>query len=248
MESFIVVNRNLLKSCIAEFNRRSFNQVTGFQTEREFVKEANKTTTRAIPYLAEIFSSQTSRKFYLFTSVFATGKPVLVLSHEDMTRDLLTQLLRVVHFLGRDSDPQYAERALCTFYSEGKIAKATKRTYKLDFTAAALSILNRSQVIESIQETEKVLRQSKRSYSDVDAMIDEIFHHLANEKEARQKFFWIFKLSQEKVWNWLRLYMLIRQPIYDKLWTFTLKLNFVRNSQVLHQKVIYILFLNFWLQ
>ncbi len=176
MNSFIIVNRNLVKNTIAEFNRRKFDQVRGFQNEREFIESANTTTHSKIPDLVDLFHDQTLATLILYRSVFATGKRVLVLSHEDMTRDLLTQLLRIVHFLGRDTDPHYAERALCTFYSEDRIEKVTKRTCKMDFITAALSVLNRSQVIESIQETEKVLRQSKPSYSDVDAMIYAIKH------------------------------------------------------------------------
>ncbi len=162
-----MVYRNPVKSTIAEFSRQRLDHFSSFASKKEFLEAATH-KREARGNFAEVYENQISIGKTIFTAVSECGKPLLFISYEDMKRNILVQLMRVAHFVGLDENEETIERALCTVYSEAQVAKLGKRTKKEDFTAAALSLLNKTKVIQDIQEMDKKFRMSRKHYLNLD--------------------------------------------------------------------------------
>ena len=143
MDKILLVIRSPLKSAIAEFNRRSKSKEDSFSSVESFKRRASKHH-----FFAKLFRNLLRHFFRLATRYNKIKKPVLFISYEDMTDNLLPNLLRISKFLNLGSEnEEVLERSVCTILSDSRIKQSTKRTYKVDLTKAARSLIDKKQAI-----------------------------------------------------------------------------------------------------
>ena len=169
------VYRNPLENTIAEFHRQHSGNTGSIKSLSRFRQKAKETMAKTnITLLQKIYHEQIEIGHLILNRTKEFDKPLLVMSYSDLKKNLLPQLLRVAHFVGLDEDPDILERALCTVYSAKQTASQTKRAARFDSKPVALSILNRTEIIQDIIDADVEMRHRKIHY----LMLDETLRRL----------------------------------------------------------------------
>ena len=170
MEKFVTVFRNPLRTTLAEFNRRRFGQQGTFKTLRQFRQAAGRKTNNdnyKTQNFQTLYELQTDRGFSLQKSMDETGKPILVLSYEDIQRNLLSQLLRILLFFGLGDNMDYWHRAICTCYNEFRNQRA-RRVYTFNMEQAATYYLNKTKFLNDLQLFDQSFRAKRLHFLRID--------------------------------------------------------------------------------
>ncbi len=145
MQKYILIIRPLLNSCLAEFNRLRKGKVRSFETFEDFKYKAAE-NPNPNKRLKVLFDTLIVRMVEMMNQLAKMGKPVVVVSYDDMRHNLPAQLLRIVHFIGSDRDSEVVDRLFCTVKSQQEVAAHLRRAYKLDLVPTALEILGQNYV------------------------------------------------------------------------------------------------------
>ncbi len=141
-----MVWRNPLLSTLAHFHMQRVSKGSSLQTLDEFIKAANDDNS-----LQRIFQNTVDEMVKMMKRLSSSGKPLLVISYEDMRGNLPVQLLRLIHFIGKDADCETLDRVFCTVQSEAKMAAKLNTRHKLDLTKTATEIIGERNVTESFR-------------------------------------------------------------------------------------------------
>ncbi|XP_075251543.1 sialate:O-sulfotransferase 1-like isoform X2 [Convolutriloba macropyga] len=156
MDRRVVVIRDPLKCSIAEFNRRAKGKVGSFSSVEAFMKGAKN-----IAGFNKLFRGSLEHFLRLTTRYTKAQTPVLFISYEDMAGNLLPNLLRITKFMNMGSEnKQILERSVCTILSDNGSKQSFKRTYKVDLTDAARSLIDKKYAIETVRRIENLFQIS----------------------------------------------------------------------------------------
>ena len=161
MDRIILVIRSPLKTAIAEFNRRAKSKVKSFSSVSSFMNIAKRGDNGG--YFSKLFIGLL-KLFHKHTARYTKMKtPVLYISYEDMAENLLPNLLRITKFMNMGSEnEEVLERSVCTILSENRIKQSLKRTYKVDLTKAARSLIHKTRAVKMVRNIDKLFKVSGR--------------------------------------------------------------------------------------
>ncbi len=166
VEKFVVVIRNPFYSSLADFVRQFNFHTTSFNDVNSFVQKANR-TLNGMPHFVDNLLWQSRMGFRFLDAIIATKKPLLVLTYEDMQRDIQVQLIRMAAFLGVGANEQVLQRSECTALQQSIDATKTKRKYSVDLKAAARKFINDTLLLEVVHTYNQKVTSAKVSFLDV---------------------------------------------------------------------------------
>ena len=145
MEMFILVFRNPWLAALAEFNQEKNIKEKNFHSLEEFREAASKDSS-----LKVLFEKILKQTIDMMKQVTSLGKPVLVVTQKDMKRNLAVQLLRIIHFVGKDTDSEMVGRLFCTVRKEAMSPAKQKKT-QLGMKQAAKEIVGLQDVQKGVK-------------------------------------------------------------------------------------------------
>ena len=157
MDKFVFLIRNPIRSALAEFQRQLAGGHTSGMSVHEFRNNSKRFfqifkshITSSLPRLAQFQPKQ--------------SQPVLTISYEDMTDNLLPQLLRIAHFLEMDSDTIILDRAVCTELNQARIKAKSKRVQKEDLSPLALKVIDKNKTFEQLEKINNLFIDRKNHH------------------------------------------------------------------------------------
>ena len=158
MDKLITVFRNPFRSTIAEFTRRTYAKTSGYENIEDFKKTAEKKNRLAKQARNNLFKLTDH-----ILKLNQTDRPVLYISYEDMTENLMPQLLRILNFVGLAKSDEYLERAVCTVLNTAK-QKNAKRVTKIDVSKASRKLIDSEKMMKKINRLNQDLIKAGAHY------------------------------------------------------------------------------------